>query len=203
MKLLLTLICILSAALLTAQEIDVKFYGLDIEADNTSDQIQGEATVLARVVSTSMDAFELDLVQSLDVYEVKVNGSVASHTHSKDKLHITPAENTPMDSYLDIRIRYGGQTGDGMRCEVDEEWGARITYTSTEPFYARDWFPCKQDLRDKADSVHVSITTPYHLKALSQGLLTATTYFPNGKVRHEWKSNYPIHYFLVSIAVGE
>ena len=77
------------------------------------------------------------------------------------------------------------------------------TYTSTEPFYARDWFPCKQDLEDKADSVHVSITTPFHLKGVSQGLLTATTYFPNGKVRYEWKSRYPIAYYLISIAVAD
>lgn len=87
--------------------------------------------------------------------------------------------------------------------ETDDEWGAPVTYTSSEPFYSKDWFPCKQDLGDKADSVHVFITTDYDLTAVSNGIHTATTYFPDGKVRYEWKSNYPIDFYLISIAVAD
>ena len=32
---------------------------------------------------------------------------------------------------------------------------------------------------------------------------TGTTYFPNGKVRYEWKSTYPIAFYLISIAVAD
>jgi aminopeptidase N len=78
-----------------------------------------------------------------------------------------------------------------------------VTFTLSEPFYAKDWFPCKEDLGDKADSVHVFITTEYGLKGVSNGILTGTTYFPNGKVRHEWRSNYPIAFYLISIAVAD
>ncbi|NTV84700.1 MAG: T9SS type A sorting domain-containing protein, partial [Bacteroidales bacterium] len=37
----------------------------------------------------------------------------------------------------------------------------------------------------------------------SQGLLTAVTPMPGGKVRYEWKSYYPIAYYLISFAVAE
>ena len=43
----------------------------------------------------------------------------------------------------------------------------------------------------------------FGLKAVSNGILTGTTYFPNGKVRHEWKSNYPIAFYLISLAVSD
>lgn len=203
LPLLCLLFGLLPAGWLSAQEYDIKFYGIDVEADNNSDNIRGEVTILAQAGEISPEVIELDLVQSLDVQKVSVNGSASEFSHSGDKLNIWPDGSIPAGSHLDIRIQYGGQTGDGMLCEVDEDWGARITYTSTEPYFARDWFPCRQDLNDKADSVHVSITTDSHLMAVSQGLHTATTYFPNGKVRYEWKSNYPTAYYLISIAVGE
>ena len=188
---------------LEAQEFDVKFYGLDVEADNTSDHIQGEATILVQVANQSLDDLVLDLYAGLEVEDVEVNGERVFYRHEGEELKITLGESAVKDSYLTIWIRYGGDTGDGMVSETDKNWGIPVTYTSTEPFYAKDWFPCKQDLKDKADSVHVSITTPYHLKGVSQGLLTATTYFPNGKVRHEWKSRYPTAYYLISIAVAD
>ena len=37
----------------------------------------------------------------------------------------------------------------------------------------------------------------------SNGLLENTVTLPNEKVRYEWKSRYPIDYYLISIAVGE
>jgi aminopeptidase N len=71
------------------------------------------------------------------------------------------------------------------------------------PFFAKDWFPYKQVLSDKIDSVHVFVTTDSDLMAASNGIHTGTTYFPNGKVRYEWKSNYPIVFYLISIAISD
>ena len=112
---------------------------------------------------------------------------------------------TPVDSgsLITTQVFYGGQTGEGMVREVDEDWGVPVTFTLSEPFYAKDWFPCKETLGDKADSVHVYITTDYGLKGVSQGIHTGTTYFPNGLVRYEWKSTYPIAFYLISIAVAD
>jgi len=191
------------AGILRAQEYDVKYYGLDVEVDNTSDYILGEATILAEVLDEPMDVLTLDLYDGLEVEEVEVNGTGAGFSHEGEKLQVTLAESAAAGSLLTVKVRYSGNTGSGMAREIDQNWNVAVTYSSTEPFYAKDWFPCKQDLEDKADSVHVNITTPFHLKGVSQGLLTATTYFPSGKVRYEWKSRYPIAYYLISIAVAD
>lgn len=184
-------------------DYDVKFYGLDVEVDNQSDQIQGSVTVLVQVQNNPLSTFVLELANSLEVDLVEVNGKEQSFTHQDEELRITLGTPVVQGQYIAATIYYGGQTGEGMVSEVDGNWGVPVTFTLSEPFYAKDWFPCKENLEDKADSVHVFITTDYGLKGVSQGILTGTTYFPNGKVRHEWKSNYPIAFYLISVAVAD
>ncbi len=184
-------------------DYDVKFYGLDVEVDNRSDQIQGSVTILVHVSGWSLDTLVFELNNSLSVDRVEVDGEEMEFTHAQDELYIYLNTNYDIGSRVSTQIFYGGQTGGGMVMETDDEWGAPVTYTSSEPFYSRDWFPCKQELSDKADSVYVFITTDYGLMAVSNGIHTGTTYFPDGKVRYEWKSSYPIDYYLISIAVAD
>lgn len=182
---------------------DVKYYGLDVKADNRSDQISGSLTVLVEIRENGFSTLVLELYHSLDAERVVVDGIEEDFNHTEDELYINLASQRDSGTLLSAQIFYGGQTGPGMVREVDDEWGVPVTYTSSEPFYSKDWFPCKQDLTDKADSVHVFITTDYGLKGVANGLHTGTTYYLDGKVRYEWKSNYPIDYYLISIAVAD
>jgi aminopeptidase N len=185
------------------EDYDVKFYGLDVRVSNRSDRIEGSTTILVETLKNSFETLVLELYNSLLVDKVVVEGEEMNFTHDGDELYI--ALNSPLDSgnLLSAQVFYGGQTGEGMVSERDDEWGVPVTFTLSEPFYAKDWFPCKETLGDKADSVHVFITTEYGLRGVSQGIQTGTTYFPNGLVRHEWKSNYPIAFYLISIAVAD
>jgi len=55
--------------------------------------------------------------------------------------------------------------------------GSPVTWSLSEPYEAKTWFPCKQDLNDKADSVSVSVTVPDTLMAGSNGILTVLIIF--------------------------
>ncbi|MCD4710921.1 MAG: hypothetical protein K8R52_08750, partial [Bacteroidales bacterium] len=185
------------------EDYDVKFYGLDVKVNNRSDQIHGNTTILVEVRQNSFSTLVFELHHLLDIDRVVVDGAEMSFTHTGDELYVDlPA---PLDSgtMVTAQVYYGGQTGGGMVLETDEEWGVPVTYTSSEPFYSKDWFPCKENLADKADSVHLFITTDFGLKGVSNGIHTGTTYFPDGKVRYEWKSNYPIAFYLISLAVAD
>jgi len=182
---------------------DVRFYGLDVMVNNRSDQIQGNTTILAKVMQNSLDTIVFELYHTLSVKRVVVDGTEASYTQTGDELYIDLVSPKDSGALVNARVFYGGETGAGMVREQDDEWGAMVTYSNSEPFYSRDWFPCKQNLADKADSVHVYITTDNGLMGVSNGILTGTTYFPDGKVRYEWKSNYPIAYYLICFAVAD
>jgi len=58
-----------------------------------------------------------------------------------DEVQISPA--TPFESgtLVETQLFYGGATGEAMLLETDDEWGVPVTYTSSEPFHSRDWFP--------------------------------------------------------------
>jgi len=185
------------------EDYDVKFYGLDVRVSDRSDRIEGSTTILVETLNNSFKTLVLELYNTLLVDRVMAEGEEMSFTHAGNELNIELSH--PLDSgrLLSVEVFYGGQTGEGMVSERDDEWGVPVTFTLSEPFYAKDWFPCKENLGDKADSVQVFITTEYGLRGVSQGIQTGTTYFPNGLVRHEWKSNYPIAFYLISIAVAD
>jgi aminopeptidase N len=184
-------------------DYDVKFYGLDVRATNRTDRIQGNTTILVETLRSSFETLVFELYHTLDVDRVRVEGAEMNFTQAEDELYIELSTPHDSGSLLTAQVFYGGQTGGGMVTETDDEWGVPVTFTLSEPFYAKDWFPCKENLGDKADSVHVFITTDYGLTGVSQGIHTGTTYYPNGLVRYEWKSSYPIAFYLISIAVAD
>jgi aminopeptidase N len=57
-------------------------------------------------------------------------------------------------------------------------------------------------LSDKADSAYIFLTCNNNLKAGSNGLLTNIVPLPGNKLRYEWKTYYPIDYYLLSFTVS-
>ncbi|MEZ5070282.1 MAG: M1 family aminopeptidase [Bacteroidales bacterium] len=182
---------------------DVRFYGLDVELSNRSEHIRGKGRIVAEVVAGDLDSFVVQLIDELAVAEVRVAGIPRPFTHRNDVIEVPLSPSPSPGSLLDVQISYEGEGGEGLVNDRDPDWDMEVTYTLSEPFYAKDWFPVKEVLSDKADSVHVFITTPYGLTGVSNGLLAATTYFPNGRTRYEWKSRYPIAFYLISAAVAD
>jgi aminopeptidase N len=92
----------------------------------------------------------------------------------------------------------------GMSNASSPSWGNQITWTLSQPFSAYEWWPCKQSLRDKLDSVEVHLTVPANCKAGSNGVLqNVVENLPSSLIRFEWKHRHPIDYYLVSAAVGK
>ena len=79
--------------------------------------------------------------------------------------------------------------------------GAPIIWTLSEPFGAKDWWPCRNGLDDKADSIDVYIIHPSQYKATSNGLLKSETTINNTTTTF-FKHRYPIASYLVAFAVS-
>ena len=73
----------------------------------------------------------------------------------------------------------------------------------SEPYGAKEWWPVKQNLQDKADSAYIYITTDELNKAGSNGILKNVVDLGNGQKRYEWETTYPIDYYLISVSVAE
>ncbi|MFZ4412108.1 MAG: M1 family aminopeptidase [Bacteroidales bacterium] len=187
---------------------DVKFYKLDIKVERTSTYIEGNATINAKVIAASLDTFVFELKNYFTIDSIKVNNQLKAFNRNGDEVFVglTPLS---MGASISVQIFYYGLTPTGtgfftgISCQTSATWGNQVTSTLSEPFAAKEWFPVKQSLTDKADSAYIFVTTSNDNRVGSQGKLTAVVPLPNNKVRYEWKTRYPIDYYLISIAVSD
>jgi len=191
-------------------DYNINFYHLNITADNTSTDLQGSVRILA-TVEEELSQVVLELTSALDVSEIRQTNTAAalSFSHSSDLLIVELPENFEAGEMIDLTISYGGippANGgffQGISNDTDSRYNRRVTWTLSEPFNAKDWFPVKQVLSDKADSAYIYITVDEGLKAGAPGLLTGTTLMDGGKVRYEWQTRHPIAYYLISMAIAD
>jgi len=187
---------------------DIKFYGLDLQVSDSSIYIQGSTSVLIDPKVPALQQVVFDFSNALKTDSVIVNGHKVSYVHALNALSIALPSPISPGEYKTIRIFYHGlgkNTGtySGIYNKYNSSWNKRITWTLSESFSAMNWFPCKQDLTDKADSVYVFLSTDSNLKAGSNGVLTAQVPLPGNRIRYEWKSRFPIAYYLISFAVSD
>ncbi len=184
---------------------DVSFYKLDVHVEPNNQFIDGMVTIKAEVSSQSLDTLVLELKHNMNVDEVLVNNELCNFDHTGNEIHIYPDEPFQEGAYFKVQIIYSGSpVSDGFFSGMHTgttPYGDPVMWTLSEPVNARQWWPCKQVLEDKADSVHVFITTSQQYMTASNGLLKNIVQLPDNKVRYEWKSNYPIAYYLISLAV--
>lgn len=183
---------------------DVKFYKIEVDVTNTSKTINsGLTTIYSQVVVNPLSTLVFELINSLTVDSVIVNGINKTFTHTNDEITINISPSFAIGDFFTSKVYYHGtSTGSGISKGNSFSYGAQITWTLSESYHAKDWFACKQVLSDKADSVQVFITCPNTLKAGSNGLLTNIVPVAGNKLRYEWKSNYPINYYLPSFSVA-
>ena len=84
---------------------------------------------------------------------------------------------------------------------TDAGTGTNVTHTVSAAVHSRDWWPCKQSLRDKIDSADIWVTVPVGNKVAGNGVLQGVTNM-GVEDRFEWSVRYPADYYLLSFAVA-
>lgn len=182
---------------------DVVYHKLDLTADPTVHFISGTVTT-DFIAKEDMTEIVFDLAFELTVSQVQQNGNnLAFSQNENNELVITLPATLPAGGQGRVEVTYSGAPPTANEAFViGTHSGAPILWTLSEPYGAKDWWPCKQDLIDKIDSLDVYITTPAEYVAVSNGVeipeagngtITKTTHF-----RHQ----FPIPAYLVAIAVS-
>jgi aminopeptidase N len=76
-----------------------------------------------------------------------------------------------------------------------------IAWTLSEPYGSKGWWPCKESLTDKIDSLDFLITVKKGNKAASNGLLIVEKQINDSQILFHWRHRYPIATYLVAVAV--
>lgn len=189
---------------------DVKYVKFDLNVSNTSTHIAGNVTTTATVVASSLSTYVFELNTLLTIDSVLINGAIRPFTTTGVVRTVTLAAPLPMGTAFTAQVFYAGTPTSGtlfggalgVNCIASPSWGNRATYTLSESYHANEWWPCKQSLRDKIDSIDMWLTVPDTLKGGSNGKLVAVTTVDATHKRFEWKERYPIDYYLISFAVA-
>lgn len=190
---------------------DVKYHKLELNMTNTSIYVEGKVSTKALVIGPQMNDFVFELHPSLSLDSVKVNGVPTPFATNGTFKECALANSIPNNSLFTAEIWYHGTPtatgtsaiGEGISTGQSPSWGNRVTWTLSEPYSAYEWWPCKQSLNDKIDSVDVWITVGDSLKAGSNGILQQIVPVSGNRLRYEWKHRYPIDYYLISAAVAK
>ncbi len=181
---------------------DITYQRLELSVDPAIRMVNGVVTHHFTALE-DLEEILLDLTDELSVVTVFHQGTPAQFTHWSDSLMISLNSALSPGQQDSVSIIYGGEpanSGFGSFVQ-DEHEGVPIIWTLSQPYGAKDWWPCKQDLQDKADSIDVIIITPEAFRVASNGLLVEEVPEGEGNVRFHWKHRYPISYYLIAFAV--
>ncbi|MGX5853558.1 M1 family aminopeptidase [Dyadobacter jiangsuensis] len=188
---------------MASNNFDVKYYRCEWEVDPAVNNIKGAVTPYF-VMTTAGNSITLDLSSALTVSSVQQHGSNVAFTHVADALTITLQSSLGVGTKDSVTISYEGTpplTNAAFVVTTHGPSATPVLWTLSEPYGSRDWWPCKNGLDDKADSLDIYITHPATYKAASNGLLKSETAVAGSKTRTHWRHRYAIASYLVAIAV--
>src|SRR5690606_2362003 len=150
---------------------DVTYHKLDLTVNPPAYFISGVVTTTYTALSM-MTSITFDFTNELTVSSVTRNGTSLGFTqNANNELVISLGTFQPAGTSSTLVITYSGEPGtDNDAFAIGTHAGTPVLWTLSEPYGARDWWPCKQDLNDKIDNIEVRITAPSQYTAVSNGL---------------------------------
>jgi aminopeptidase N len=166
--------------------------------------ISGSIKYVYYTLEDTTTSFTLDMSSFLQVDTLIYHNKAGVFTHSNDVLTIFTDTLTGIGVKDSIFLLYQGMptaTGTGFGAFVrDQHDTTDVIWTLSEPYGSNVWWPCKDNLTDKIDSIDICVQAPSGTIAVSNGTYVkevATCSF----AEHYFSHRYPIVPYLVSVAV--
>lgn len=182
---------------------DLVFQRMNWQVDPAIQYISGEISSYFKPTVTDFTSISFDLNNNMTVDSVIYHGTQIEFSHELDKITIGFPSSIAKNALDSLTIWYQGDptsTGFGSFVTTNTPAGDPIMWTLSEPYGAMEWWPCKQSLTDKIDSIEIRVTCPEGNKVASNGKLVSSIN-AEGKTTVVWKHRYPIATYLVAIAV--
>jgi len=181
---------------------DIVYQRMEWKIDPNVLYIKGIVTSHFKSKIQNLDQIEFDLHSVMQVDSVHHKGISVEYERIDSKIIIPLAQSINEGQLDSVSVFYQGNpgnTGFGSFSKTIHDEVPNI-WTLSEPYGAMDWWPCKQSLVDKIDSVDILVTSPEEYRTASLGLLVAEDVKNNKRTMH-WKHRYPVATYLVAISV--
>ncbi len=178
---------------------DVHHYDLNLTVNSNTHVLSGVVVTTAEVTGASITTLDLNLSSGMSVMAVTAGGGAATFSRSSDVLTINLDRTYNQGEIVVVGVTYSGNP-EGGAFGWSSHNGLPMTWTLSEPYGARSWWPCKDLNTDKADSMDIHVTVPVAQIVASNGLLKSDTNDGTWRTFH-WQTNYPTATYLASLAI--
>lgn len=186
-----------------SQNFDVHHYRCEWQVDPAVKYIRGKVTAAFTMMQAG-NTITFDLTNALTVDSVLYHGSkITFQRPANNGLQVQFPANINASVKDSVSIFYQGVppgTGFGSFFQGAHA-GVPVIWTLSEPYGAKDWWPCKDDLVDKTDSIDIHITHPSIYTASTNGMMMSRQAAGGSNVVTHFKHRYRIVSYLVAIAV--
>ena len=183
---------------------DISYHKLEFTVNPGVYFISGKITTTYKALS-DMTSLTFDLSNTLTVSSIKRGVDNLAFTQTATELQITLPATQPSGTSETVEITYSGTPfNSGFGSFIQSTHGTSpIIWTLSEPFGAMNWWPCKQDLNDKVNSIDVYITAPSQYTSVSNGVEPEAPVINGTNKTTHFHHNYPIPAYLICMAVTD
>ena len=192
-----------AAEVTSGVNIHPTYYQLVLGITTTPQYLRGDVTMKAVSRQNGVGTITLDLMNNLTIDSVKVAGSRAAFVRHPSTFDVTLDRTYSTGDVMTVETFYQGKPGSSGfgSFSFTSHGSTPWVWTLSEPYGAKDWWPCKDHPNDKPDSTDVIVTCDSSFRVGSNGLLVSLVNNGDGTKTHHWRERYPIATYLVSIAL--
>lgn len=152
---------------------------------------------------SAFTSFAFDLTSNMVIDSVKINEVITSFSRMGNEILLTVPQQ-PIGTEITSQIYYHGDPSksENRAFSYDYQRDGPIVWTLSQPYGAFGWWPCKQQLVDKIDSLDMHIHIPKGNKAAGMGILTAVDTLADSSLIFKWKHRHPISTYLVAVTIS-
>ena len=187
-----------------ASDYDLNYYRFHLYIDPAVYKIDAKVDVHFTPLKDNFNIIRFDFATVLEVDSILYKNQLITTFEKIGDFELKINLPVPLSKNLQdsLTIYYhgippSGGFGSFIKSTHNEE---PIIWTLSEPFGSRDWWPCKNGLEDKIDSVDMVITTLTKYKAASNGILV-NEWQTDSLSHFHWKHRYKIAPYLIAFAV--
>ena len=188
---------------------DVLFYDLALTVLPETKSIRGSNVIRWRTVHPFRQ-MQVDLFENLSIDTIVYHGGILPYTRDGNAVYIDLPDEVREGSTDELRIVYSGAPLqpdlDALKGGIFWLWNKDRSIwieSVTQGIGASVYWPCKDHLSDRPDSMRISVTVPRGLTEISNGRLLRKEELPGGQTRFVWYVDYPIVTYNVVINIGD
>jgi aminopeptidase N len=187
---------------------DIGFYDLTVKILPEERSIEGTNKIYFITTDTT-SKIQIDLFENYDIHSMNLEGSELAYERIYNAIFIELDRQYLPGENLCLIIKYSGTPREAPQ----PPWNGGFVWkknkkkhwvgVACEHLGASSWWPNKDHLSEKPDSMRISIQVPDGYQGIANGNLISTTMVDDNYVNFEWFVQYPINNYNVTFYMGD